>query len=186
MNQGAVIDTIGAGDNIAAPKERVGGVYKLVAVEKDGEVEPRIKVSNDSVKTINPGYKKVYRFYDKDTGYALGDVIALADERIATDKFTLVHPTETWKKTELTNYDVRELQVPVFQNGELVYEEPTIEEKKAYCQEEFETLYPEVTRIRMPHEYYVDLTDKLRALKSELIALHGNVSSEGPHVKVKK
>ena len=82
LAQGAKIDSIGAGDNIAAPKERVGGVYKLVAVEKDGEADPRIKVSNDSIKTINPGYKKVYRFYDKETGYALGDVIALADEKI--------------------------------------------------------------------------------------------------------
>ena len=117
----------------------------------------------------------------------MGDVIALADERIATDKFTLVHPTETWKKTELTNYDVRELQVPVFQGGELVYQEPTIQEKQAYCQEEFETLYPEVTRINMPHEYYVDLTDKLRQLKSDLIALHGGkAQAEKPAVKVKK
>ena len=187
LNQGAVIDSIGAGDNIAAPKERVGGVYKLVAVEKEGEAEPRIKVSNDSIKTINPGYKKVYRFYDKETGYALGDVIGLAEEKIATDKFTLVHPTETWKKTELENYDVRELQVPVFQDGELVYDEPSLQEKQEYCQKEFETFYPEVTRINMPHEYYVDLTDKLRELKSELIALHGGkATSEKPSVKVKK
>lgn len=186
LNQGAVIDSIGAGDNIAAPKERVGGVYKLVAVEKDGKAEPRIKVSNDSIKTINPGYKRVYRFYDKETGYALGDVISLADEKIATDKFTLVHPTETWKRTELTNYDVRELQVPVFQNGDLVYQEPTLEEKQVYCQEEFETLYPEVSRINMPHEYYVDLTDKLRELKNELISLYGGANSaEKPKVKVK-
>ena len=92
LTQGAKIDSIGAGDNIAAPKERVGGVYKLVAVEKDGEADPRIKVSNDSIKTINPGYKKVYRFYDKETGYALGDVIALADEKISEEKYTLVHP----------------------------------------------------------------------------------------------
>lgn len=186
LNQGAVIDSIGAGDNIAAPKERVGGVYKLVAVLKDDKVEPRIKVSNDSIKTINPGYKKVYRFYDKDTGYALGDVISLADEKIATDKFTLVHPTEIWKRTELTNYDVRGLQVPVFQNGDLVYQEPTLEEKRVYCQEEFETLYPEVSRVNMPHEYYVDLTDKLRELKKELISLYGGVNSiEEPKVKVK-
>ena len=185
LRQGAKIDSIGAGDNIVAPKERVGGVYKLVAVEKDGEVEPRIKVSNDSIKTINPGYKKVYRFYDKETGYALGDVIALADERIATDKFTLVHPTETWKRTELENYNVRELQVPVFEGGELVYDEPTLDEAKEYCQREFETLYPEVTRITKPHGYYVDLTDKLKALKNELIALHSAQTNDRPKMKVK-
>ncbi len=186
LGQGAVIDSIGCGDNIAAPKERVGGVYKLVAVEKDGKAEPRIKVSNDSIKTINPGYKKVYRFYDKDTGYALGDAISLADEVIATDKFTLVHPTEVWKKTELTNYNVRELQTPIFVAGELVYEEPTLREKQEYCQEEFGTLYPEVTRINKPHEYYVDLTDRLRELKNELIALHGGKTSvDAPKVMVK-
>ena len=92
-----------------------------------------------------------------------------ADEKIATDKFTLVHPTETWKKTELENYNVRELQVPIFKDGELVYEEPTLQEKQDYCHDEFASLYPEVTRINMPHEYYVDLTDKLRNLKNELI-----------------
>ena len=97
IKEGAKINSIGAGDNIAAAKERVGGVYKLVGVEKDGKAIPRIKVSNDSIKTINPGYKKVYRFYDKDTGYALGDVIALADESIPLDKYTLVDPIDNWK-----------------------------------------------------------------------------------------
>lgn len=185
LSQGAVIDSIGAGDNIAAPKERVGGVYKLVAVENDGKAEPRIKVSNDSIKTINPGHKKVYRFYDKDTGYALGDVISLADEKIAKDKFTLVHPVETWKKTELENYEVRELQVPVFENGKLVYQEPSLKERQEYCQKEIETFYPEVRRVNKPHEYYVDLTDKLRELKNELIALHGESAVDAPKVKVK-
>jgi nicotinate phosphoribosyltransferase len=174
LEQGAVIDSIGAGDNIAAPKERVGGVYKLVAVEKDGEAIPRIKVSNDSSKTINPGYKKVYRFYDKETGYALGDVIALNSEKIQKDKFTLVHPVETWKKTQLENYDVRELLEAIFVDGELVYNDPTIKEKQAYAEKEFNTLYPEVRRINKPHEYYVDLTDKLRELKNELISSHTN------------
>ena len=187
LGQGAVIDSIGCGDNIAASKERVGGVYKLVAVLDGEEVEPRIKVSNDSIKTINPGYKKVYRFYDKETGYALGDVISLADEIIPTDKFVLVHPTETWKKTEISNYNVRELQVPIFEDGELVYDEPSLKDKQKYCHDEFSTLYPEVTRINMPHEYYVDLTDKLRELKNDLIALYGRgTTGEKPAVKVKK
>ncbi len=172
LKQGAVIDSIGAGDNIAAPNERVGGVYKLVAVEKDGKADPRIKVSNDSIKTINPANKRVYRFYDKETGYALGDVITLAEEEIAEDTYTLVHPVDTWKKTTLKNYDVRPLLVPVYKDGELVYEDPSIKEKQDYCQKEFETLYPEVTRITKPAEYYVDLSDKLRALKNELIAMH--------------
>ena len=184
LKQDAVIDSIGAGDNIAAPKERVGGVYKLVAVEKDGKIDPRIKVSNDTVKTINPGYKKVYRFYDKETGYALGDVIALSDEIIPDDKYTLVHPTETWKTKDIENYNKRELLIPIFKDGELVYELPDIRERQKYCQKEFETLYPEVRRIRMPHEYYVDLTDKLRELKQELIKLHTkNIDKPKEYVK---
>lgn len=174
LSQGAKIDSIGAGDNIAASKERVGGVYKLVAVEENGMEIPKIKVSNDSIKTINPGHKKVYRFYDKKTGYAQGDVIALSNEYVPNDKYTLVHPTETWKKTKLKNYVKRELLVPIFINGELVYETPTLKEKQEYCEKEYQSLYPEVTRISNPHVYYVDLSDTLRTLKEDLIRKYAN------------
>lgn len=172
LQQGAEIDSLGVGDNIAAPKERVGGVYKLVAVEEDGVDVPRIKVSNDTAKTINPGHKKVYRFYDKDTGFALGDVVCLAGEEIAKDNYTLTHPVETWKQKPLTNYNVRELLIPVFKDGHLVLSEQSLVEKKAYCESEWQTLYPEVTRIDSPHEYYVDLSDDLRELKQDLIRDH--------------
>lgn len=167
--QGANIDSIGAGDNIAASKERVGGVYKLVAVEKDGEIIPKIKVSNDTAKIINPGYKKVYRFYDKETGYALGDVIALHDEIIPLDGYTLIKPGEEWKRTTINNYIVRELQVPVVLNGEIVYEERNVRDRQAYCHNEFKTIYPEIKRKENPHEYYIDLSKKLFDLKNELI-----------------
>ncbi len=169
LEQGACIDSLGVGDNIAASKERIGGVYKLVATIENGSIIPKMKVSNDMIKMTNPGYKKVYRFYDKKTGYALGDVISLAHERIPSKEYTLVHPTETWKQTHLTNYEVRELQVPIFRNGKLVYKEPSLKEKQIYCQKEFESLYPEVTRIKKPHGYYVDLSDELRNLKQQLI-----------------
>lgn len=186
IKQGATFDSIGAGDNIAAPKERVGGVYKLVAVEKDGVADPRIKVSEDTIKTTNPGEKRVYRFYDKKTGFALGDVITLADEKIAKDTYTLVHPVETWKKTKLEDYEVRPLLVPIFKEGNLVYQDKTLKEKQAYCEQEFQTLYPEITRIENPHEYYVDLSDQLRQLKQELITLHQEKNEEkGPQL-VKK
>ena len=169
IEEGAPIDSIGAGDNIAASKERVGGVYKLVAVEKDGNILPRIKVSEDTIKTINPGYKKVYRFYDKKTGFALGDVIALDNEVISKDKYTLVSPTETWKTTELENYNVRCLQEHIFANGKQIYDLPNIEERRKYCTEEFATIYPEIKRAENYHEYYVDLTNKLRTLKEAMI-----------------
>lgn len=173
LDQGAVIDSIGAGDNIAASKERVGGVYKLAAVEKNGEIIPKIKISGDTVKTTNPGYKKVYRFYDKETGYALGDVITVYDETLPLDKYTLVSPVETWKQTLLTNYQVKPLMVPIFKEGRLVYHEPTIHETKQYCEQQFKTIYPEIKRKENPHEYYVDLSEKLRMLKEEMLLEHG-------------
>lgn len=182
--QGAFINSLGVGDNIAASKERVGGVYKLVATIEYNREIPKIKVSNDSIKTINPGHKKVYRFYDKKEGYALGDLLALSDEVIPNDKYTLIHPLETWKQKELTNYQVRDLLVPIFKDGQLVYQTPNIEETKAYCNDEFNTLYEEIKRIDNPHEYYVDLSDKLRKLKEELINTHRKQIDE--KVKVKK
>ena len=169
IEQGACVDSFGVGDNIAASKERVGGVYKLVAVEQEGNIIPRIKVSEDTVKTINPGYKKLYRFYDKKTGYALGDVLALHDETIPLDKYTLVNPFAEWKTTTITDYNLRELQVPIFLDGIQVYELPDIHERKAYCTSEFETIYPEIKRSANPHEYYVDLSKKLLELKKQLI-----------------
>ena len=181
---GAPIDSFGAGDNIAASKERVGGVDKLVAVEKDGVIIPKIKVSEDNVKTINPGYKKVYRFYDKKTGYALGDVIALAEENIPKDKYTLISPTEEWKTTTIENYEVRELQVPIFESGNLVYSVPSVKERKLYCEEQFRTIYPEVKRSVKPHEYYVDLTKELLELKKQLILASRGVVEEPKQYKI--
>lgn len=173
LDQGAIIDSIGAGDNIAASKERVGGVYKLAAVEKDGVIIPKIKISGDTIKTTNPGYKKVYRFYDKETGYALGDVITVYDEVIPLDQYTLVSPIELWKQTTLTNYLVQPLMVPIFKEGKLVYQEPTIHETKKYCEQQFRTIYPEIKRKENPHEYYVDLSEKLRILKEQMLRDHG-------------
>ncbi len=178
-SQGACFNSLGVGDNIAQPLDRVGGVYKLVAVEKNGRPDPRIKVSNDSIKTINPGYKRVYRFYDKKTGFARGDVVAIYNERINKEKYTLIHPVDTWKKLDLTNYYVRELQVPIFKNGELVYDLPSVRERREYCAREFATIYPELKRLENPAEYYVDLSEKLLKLKNKMINEH----REGRKVK---
>lgn len=172
LEQGAKFNSLGVGDNIAAAKERIGGVYKLVAVEENNDIYPRLKVSNDNIKTTTPGFKKIVRFYDKETGYALGDVITLREEVIPNDEYTLVHPVETWKQTKINNYIARELQVPIFINGELVYNDPSLLEKQKYCEQEYNSMYPEVTRINKPHEYYVDLSDTLRELKNKLIEIH--------------
>ncbi len=173
FEQGAKFDSLGVGDNIAASKERVGGVYKLVAVEQDGVPIPKIKVSDDSQKTINPGFKKIYRFYDKESGYALGDVITVYDEVIDENApYTLINPIDNWKRTTIENFELRELRVPIFENGELVYQMPSLDERKEYCNKEMKTMYPEIRRIRKPHGYYVDLSEKLLELKKELIHIY--------------
>ena len=173
VSQGAYFNSLGVGDNIAASKERVGGVYKLVAVEKDGQIIPKMKVSNDSEKTINPGYKKLYRFYDKETGYALGDVITTYDEVInENEPYMLINPVDPWKKTELKNYTVKELHVPIFIDGEQVYNVPSLDERKDYCNKQMGTMYPEIKRIINPHVYYVDLSEKLLKLKKDLIHMY--------------
>lgn len=170
LNKGAVINSIGAGDNIAASKERVGGVYKLVALEKDGEIIPKIKVSGDTVKTTNPGFKKVYRFYDEDTHKVLGDVIAMHNEVIPEDNYMLVSDRDPWKRTLLTDYYVKELMVPIFIDGSLVYDEPNIHERKKYCDSEFATLTDRITDVSNPHIYYVDLSENERDLKEYMLS----------------
>lgn len=180
INQGAVFDSIGAGDNVVAPKERFNAVYKLVAIENNDEIEPRIKLSNDTAKTINPGYKKVYRFYDQKTGFALGDVVALNNEKISEESYTLICPTDINKTKTISNYKVRELQVPIFLDGVLVYDKPNIFQTKEYCKNDFATFYPEIKRLENPHEYYVDLSEKLMNLKQELITQYKG------KIKVKK
>lgn len=168
-SQGACIDSIGCGDNIAASLERVGGVYKLVAVEENGVIIPKIKVSNDYKKTITPAFKKLYRFYDKDTNYALGDLISLHDEVIPEDEYVLISPIEEWKKSTITNYICKDIRKEIFINGELVYSLPSVHERKKYCEEQFKTIYEEVKRNTFPHQYYVDLSKDLLELKKNMI-----------------
>lgn len=166
----AVMDLIGLGDNIVLPDEaRVGCVYKLGAMYDNGKYVSKIKASNEEIKAINPGYKKVYRFYANKTGYALGDVVALYDENIPKNKFTLIDPHNQSNQLTIKDYSVRELQVPIFVNGKLVYDDPTVFEKRDYCKKEMETLYPEVKREENPHKYYVDLSRRLLNLKKELL-----------------
>lgn len=170
--QGACMNSLGVGDNISASKERVGGVYKLVAVEENNTIAPRIKVSGDTIKTTTPGYKKVYRFYDQVSGYALGDVITVHHEKVPHDHYTLVSPVEPWKKAELENFKVEGLQKTIYQEGQLVYQLPSLEERRKFAEENYHRIYPEVRRIQKPAEYYVDLSDELRELKNQLLEEH--------------
>ena len=147
-----------------------GGVYKIVAVEENGVIVPRIKISENEAKITNPGYKKVYRFYSKETNKALADLLCLHDEVIdETKPYTIFDPVQTWKEKELTDFYVKEVLVPIFKDGKLVYEKPSIKEIRDYCEKEFNTLWDENTRFSNPNKYYVDLSQKLWNLKNDML-----------------
>lgn len=168
-NQGADFQSIGAGDNISKPDGNVGCVYKVVATKKDGEWTPRIKLSEDAVKIINPGFKKLYRAYDKDTGFAIGDIMADKDEVINQDELLVYDPTDSRKNRVIKNFKLKELQKDVVLNGVLVYKDPPILEKRDYCNSEMAKLYPEVKREVNPDTYRVSGTKKYVEDKEELI-----------------
>ena len=172
LMQGAQVDTFGVGERMITSKSApvFGGVYKLVAIENDkGEIVPKIKLSENTSKITNPHFKKVYRLYDNETGKAIADEICLHDEVIDNAKpHVIFDPDATWKQKTLTNFSVRELQVPIFQNGKRVYTSPSISEIRDYCAREVESLWDEVKRFENPHRYYVDLSKKLWDIKKEL------------------
>ena len=176
MMQGAKIDTFGVGERLITSSSApvFGGVYKLVAVEKlNGEIEPKIKVSENTAKITNPHFKKVYRYYDNESGKALADELCVWDETVDDTKpHTIFDPNATWKTKTLINFTAKELLVPVFKNGECVYDCPSIQEIQAYCAEQLDCLWDEVKRFENPHNYYVDLSEQLYQIKSILLSLH--------------
>ncbi|WP_265327632.1 nicotinate phosphoribosyltransferase [Clostridium mediterraneense] len=170
--QGAKIDSFGVGERLITSKAEsvFGGVYKLAAVEENNEIIPRIKLSENTEKVSNPGFKKVYRLFDKETDKAIADVITVADEIIDEIKpYKIFDSVHTWKKKTVTNFYAKELQVPIFENGELVYEIPDLKDIRSYCMEEVNKLWDEVRRFENPHKYYVDLSKKLWVMKDTLI-----------------
>ena len=169
IQQGAKFDSLGVGDNISKPEGRMGCVYKEVALNTNGTWEPKIKLSNDTIKIVNPGYKKLYRAYDKETGYAIADIMDLYDKDIKKHDLNIVSVTDYLKQTTINDFDLVELQKPIFKDGELVYDDPDIMGKRAYCNEQMKTLYPEVKRTNMPTEYYVDGTEEYVNFKNDLI-----------------
>lgn len=180
LRQGARIDSFGVGERLITSKTSpvFDGVYKLTAVEEsDGTITPKIKISENIGKITNPHFKKAYRFYGKDTGMAEADYIALHDEIVDDTKDLVIRdPEATWKQKTMTNFTARELLVPIFEGGKLVYECPTLREIQSYCKKEVETLWPEVLRFDNPHNYYVDLSDKLLELKLDMLNTKANGS----------
>ena len=173
LRQGAKIDMFGVGERlITARSEPVfGGVYKLAAVvNDDGEIVPKIKISENVGKITNPHFKKLYRFIGKDTGKAIADYLCVHDETVDDSKdIEIFDPEATWKRKTVYNYTAKELQVPIFKNGELVYECPELSQIRAYCLEQVDTLWDEIKRFDNPQNYYVDLSQKLWDIKYGLL-----------------
>lgn len=174
--QGAKINSWGVGTNLITSKDcpAFGGVYKLAAIKNtsDENFVPKIKLSENTEKITNPGNKTIYRIYDKKTGKIRADLICLADEAFDETKDMIIFdPIETWKKTKLKggSYTLRELLVPVFRKGLCVYNSPSVMEMREICQNEQNTLWPETRRLVNPQEVYVDLSDKLYKMKTELL-----------------
>ena len=173
LRQGAKIDLFGVGERLITAKSEpvFGGVYKLVAVEDaQGEVTPKIKISENVGKITTPHYKKIYRFIGNDTGKAIADYMCVHDETVDdTRDIEIFDPENTWKRKTVYNYTAKELQVPVFKNGELVYELPTLEQIRDYAIAQVDTLWDEVKRFDNPQTYYVDLSQKLWDIKYGLL-----------------
>lgn len=175
LNQGAKIDMFGVGERlITAQSEPIfGGVYKLVAVEENGEIVPKIKISNNVNKITTPGFKQVYRFYDKKKNKAMADVITLHDEKIPENEpYEIFHPLFTWKRKTLNDFYVRPLLVQIYDKGQCIYDSPNIHDIRKYCFDQLDTLWDEVKRFERPHEYFVDLSEALWKVKDELLKKH--------------
>ncbi len=176
MMQGAQVDTFGVGERLITSQSSpvFDGVYKLVAVENSaGDIEPKIKVSENTAKITNPHFKKVYRYYDNESGKALADELCVYDEVVDDSKNHLIFdPNATWKTKELYDFTARELLVPVFRGGECIYQSPSIDEIAAYCANQVDLLWDEVKRFENPHKYYVDLSQRLYEIKSILLNVH--------------
>ena len=179
--QGAQIDAFGVGERlITARSEPVfGGVYKLVAYEdENGKVIPKIKLSENVGKITTPMFKRVYRLFDSD-GMAIGDWLCTYDEDVDANRnpdgsLTIFDPDATWKDKKITDFTARELQVPVFLGGKLVYDPPKLRDIQQYCKDQMDTMWDSVKRFDNPHNYYVDLSPKLWEIKYSLLMQNKN------------
>ena len=173
LMQGAQINSFGVGERLITSKSEpvFGGVYKVVGVEKEnGEIIPKIKVSENVAKITTPGFKQVYRLYSRENSAAIADVIVLHEEKIDDTKpYTLFDPEHTWKRKTVTDFYARPLLKPIFQKGKLVYDCPSLQVLREYCKMEIDGLWDEVKRFENPHKYYVDMSQKLWDLKYGLL-----------------
>ena len=171
--EGACLDSFGVGERLITSKSDpvFGSVYKLAAVEdKDGNIIPKIKISENVEKITVPHFKKVYRLFDNETHKAIADVLTIHDEIIDDSReYELIDPTFTWKRKKVSNFTAKELLQPIFKNGQLVYSMPTIDEIRAHCVAQLDTLWDEIKRFENPQTYYVDLSEKLLGIRDQLL-----------------
>ncbi len=170
--QGAQISSFGVGERlITSSSEPVfGGVYKVVAVEENGEIVPKIKLSENVTKITTPCFKQVYRLFSRDNNKAIADVITLHDEKIDdTKSYEIFDPNHIWKRKSVENFYAKPLLVKIFEKGKCVYDMPSLEEIKQFCAQQVDTLWDEVKRFENPHNYYVDLSQKLWDIKNDLL-----------------
>lgn len=180
--QGAKLDSFGVGERLITSRSEpvFGGVYKMVAIEENGEIIPKIKMSETVEKITNPGHKWLYRFIDKATGKAQADLICLSHETIdESQPYELFDPEATWKRKTVHDFEAIPLLVPIFENGKKVYESPNIEDIRSYATRQLTTLWPSVTRLDKPHDYYVDLSQELWDLKRKMLQEHSASASAG-------
>ena len=171
--QGAQIDMFGVGERLITSKSDpvLGGVYKLVAVEDNGKIIPKIKISENVAKITTPGFKQLYRLYSKENNMAIADVITLHDEEIDDTKpYEIFDPEYTWKRKTVTDFYVKPLLVKIFDKGKYVYKNPGVAEIKEFCRQQTETIWDEVKRFEYPHKYYVDLSKDLWDIKHKLLS----------------
>jgi nicotinate phosphoribosyltransferase len=181
ISEGAQIDSFGVGERlITAESEPIfGGVYKMSAIESNGELVPKMKVSENIEKLTNPGFKKLLRVFDKDNHKAIADIIALYDEEIPVeDGYEIFDPLATWKRKKLKNYYLEDIRVQLFDKGKLVYDLPTLDEIRDHCKEQLETLWGENKRFDNPQEFFVDLSPELWQMKYDMLV---DLSDDGKY-----
>lgn len=176
LKQDTPVDSFGVGERLITSKSHpvFGGVYKLVAVEKDQEILPKIKISDNVAKITNPGFKNVFRFYDRENNKALADLITLHHEEVPKDEYEIFHPLFTWKRRLLKNYEVRPLLKRIYKSGQLVYDLPSLEEVRDNLQRELDTLWETNLRFVNPSEYMVDLSYDLWKMRDDLLKEHSS------------
>ena len=172
LTQGAKIDVFGVGERLITSKTEpvFGGVYKLAGIEDNGNILPKMKISENVAKITNPGFKRLFRLFDKNNNKAIADVITCDDEVINdSEAYEIFDPDHTWKRKVVTDFYAKQLLIKIFDKGKCVYNMPKLDDIREYARNQIETLWDEILRFENPHRYYVDLSEKLWTIKDELL-----------------